>query len=71
MDPRSPEAGSRGTGPALENLGVSSPPSPVGKPGCRIRRDHSWMWLAAALLVLLCGIALLMVLLFWLPGLRY
>jgi hypothetical protein len=55
----------------LETTGVSPHLSPAAKPGSRSRKDRSWMWLVAALLVLLGGIALLIVLLFWLPGLRH
>ena len=39
------------------------------KSGCRIRKDRSWMWLVGALLVLLGGMALLLAMLLWLPGL--
>jgi hypothetical protein len=38
--------------------------------GCRRSRDYSWMWLGAAFLVLVGGFALLIALLFWLPGVR-
>ena len=65
-----PGNNSRVEGPVVTTPNVSSLLSPSGKHGCRIRKDRSWMWLVAALLVLLGGMALLIAMLLWLPGLR-
>jgi hypothetical protein len=65
-----PGSGNRIDGPIVEHPNVPSPLSLPEKPECRIRKDRSWMWLVAALLVLLGGMALLIAMLLWLPGLR-
>jgi hypothetical protein len=66
-----PGDNNRVDGPVVENPSVLSPLSPPEKPECRVRKDRSWMWLVAALLVLLGGMALLIAMLLWLPELRH
>jgi hypothetical protein len=58
----------QGPGPGSEV--ASGHPPGHGNRRCRARQDHSWIWLVAAVLVLVGAVALLIALVVWFPRVR-